>query len=53
MKHTLYINETSNKNNKYFKTFQDLNSIDNKFLNEIKEHKKRTGFLKNTNKKFF
>jgi len=51
MKHTLYINDSSNKNNKYFKTFQDLNSIDNKFLNEIKEHKKRTGFLKNTNKK--
>ena len=47
----LYLNNSSIKNNKYFKTHEELLSLSNKELQEIKEYKKRTGFLKNANKK--
>jgi hypothetical protein len=50
-KQTLYINETSINNNKYFKTHKDLLALSNKEIKEIKEYKQRTGYLKNTNKK--
>ena len=47
----LYLNDTSIKNNKYFKTHEELLALSNKELPEIKAYKKRTKFLKNTNKK--
>ena len=47
----LYLNNSSIENNKYFKTHEELLSLSNKELQEIKEYKKRTGFLKNANKK--
>ena len=51
MQQTLYLNNTSITNNKYFKTHKDLLKLSNKELQEIKAYKKRTKFLKNTNKK--
>jgi len=47
----LYLNKTSIENNKYFKTHVELLQLSKKELTEIKEYKKRTGFLKNSNKK--
>ena len=47
----LYLNNTSIKNNKYFKTHEELLNLSVQELEEIKAYKKRTGFLKNTNKK--
>ena len=47
----LYLNNSSIKNNKYFKTHKELLSLSNKELQDIKAYKKRTGFLKNANKK--
>ena len=47
----LYLNKTSIENNKYFKTHIELLQLSKKELTEIKEYKKRTGFLKNSNKK--
>ena len=47
----LYLNNSSIKNNKYFKNHGELLSLSNKELQEIKAYKKRTGFLKNANKK--
>ena len=47
----LYLNNSSIKNNKYFKTHKELLALSNKELQEIKAYKKRTKFLKNTNKK--
>ena len=49
--HTLYINKQATDNNKYFETAEDLLKYSDKKLNEIKEYKKRTGFLKNSNSK--
>ena len=43
----LYLNNSSIKNNKYFKTHEELLSLSNKELTEIKAYKKRTGFLTN------
>ena len=47
----LYLNKTSIENNKYFKTHIELLQLSKKELTEIKAYKKRTGFLKNSNKK--
>tara|TARA_Y100001963_G_scaffold138354_1_gene203017 strand:- start:61 stop:753 length:693 start_codon:yes stop_codon:yes gene_type:complete len=47
----LYLNNSSIKNNKYFKTHKELLNISSKELEEIKAYKKRTKFLKNTNSK--
>ena len=47
----LYLNNSSIKNNKYFKTHKELLNISSKELEEIKAYKKRTGFLKNDNSK--
>ena len=47
----LYLNNTSIKNNKYFKTHEELLALSNKELQEIKAYKKRLGFLKNSNEK--
>ena len=47
----LYLNNSSIENNKYFKTHKELLNISNKELQEIKDYKKRTGFLKNSNSK--
>tara|TARA_Y100001963_G_scaffold41830_1_gene58641 strand:- start:1745 stop:2437 length:693 start_codon:yes stop_codon:yes gene_type:complete len=47
----LYLNDSSIKNNKYFKTHEELLNISNEELEEIKTYKKRTKFLKNTNSK--
>ena len=51
MKQTLYINKTSINNNKYFKNHLELLNISKDKLQEIKEHKKRLGFLHNRNTK--
>ena len=47
----LYLNNSSIKNNKYFKTHKELLALSNKELKEIKEYKLKSGFLKNLNKK--
>ena len=47
----LYLNNTSIENNKYFKTHIELLNLSKKELIEIKAYKKRSGFLKNGNKK--
>tara|TARA_R100001230_G_C5644849_1_gene150558 strand:+ start:253 stop:972 length:720 start_codon:yes stop_codon:yes gene_type:complete len=47
----LYLNNSSIKNNKYFKTHKELLNISIEELEEIKAYKKRTGFLKNDNSK--
>ena len=51
MDQNLYLNNSSIKNNKYFKTHKELLTLSNKELQEIKAYKKRTGFLKNNNRK--
>ena len=51
MQQTLYLNNSSITNNKYFKTHKELLKISKKELEEIKAYKKRTKFLKNSNKK--
>tara|TARA_R100000808_G_scaffold4035_2_gene13553 strand:- start:849 stop:1547 length:699 start_codon:yes stop_codon:yes gene_type:complete len=51
MDQNLYLNNSSIKNNKYFKTHEELLALSNKELLEIKAYKKSTGFLKNSNKK--
>ena len=47
----LYLNDSSIKNNKYFKTHKELLALSSSELKEIKAYKKRTGFLKNDNSK--
>lgn len=47
----LYINDSSIKNNKYFKTHKELLKLSKKELNEIKAYKKKNHFLKNNNSK--
>jgi len=47
----LYLNNTSIKNNKHFRTHKDLLNISIKELKEIKAYKLKSGFLKNGNKK--
>ena len=47
----LYLNNQAIDNNKYFETAESLLRYSDKKLNEIKEYKKRTGFLKNSNSK--
>tara|TARA_Y100000004_G_scaffold42537_1_gene46511 strand:+ start:1553 stop:2290 length:738 start_codon:yes stop_codon:yes gene_type:complete len=48
---TMYLNNQSINNNKYFETSKDLLKYSDKKLNQIKAYKKRTGFLKNSNSK--
>ena len=48
---TLFLNNQAVNNNKYFKTASDLMKTSNDQLIEMKIHKTKTGFLKNTNSK--
>jgi len=51
VKQTMFLNKQAVENNKYFKTALELQNVSRSKIEKMKAHKKKTGFLKNTNSK--